>query len=262
MSGRCPSCGAAASGKFCSQCGASLGSQRCRQCNAETAAGARFCASCGASLGAAGPTPVLDVAGARPLSASARGPSQLLPFAIAGIAVLAFALVLAFRNQPGGTPAVDGPPAAAQGGLPDLSQMSPREAFNRLFTRVMTASEQGDTATSNRFTPMALMAYRNLPEVDIDARYDVALIHLHAGDIDAARALADSIQQEQSKHLFGFVLRAAIARFEQQQEVARKAYREYLAVEADELKANRPEYEAHRSMLDNFKQTALRETGQ
>ena len=147
----------------------------------------------------------------------------------------------------------------ASGGLPDLSQMSPREAFNRLFTRVMTASEQGDSAQANRFMPMALMAYRNLPEVDvdIDARYDVALIHLHAGDITAARALADTIQAEQPKHLFGFVLRVAIARFDGKPDAAKTAYRQYLAAVDEELGANRPEYEAHRSMLDNFRQTAI-----
>jgi hypothetical protein len=183
----------------------------------------------------------------------------VLPFAIAGIAVLVFALTLAFRNQPS-TPAVAAPAPAQSGGLPDLSQMTPREAFNRLFTRVMTASEQGDSATANRFLPMALMAYRNLSEVDIDARYDVALIHLHAGDITAARALADTIQREQANHLFGYVLRAAIARFDNQPASARAAYREFLAQADVELKAGRPEYEAHRSMLDNSRQTAINET--
>jgi hypothetical protein len=34
------------------------------------------------------------------------------------------------------------------------------------------------------------------------------------------------------------------------------AYRGFLAVADEELKANRPEYVAHRSMLDNFRQTA------
>jgi hypothetical protein len=191
--------------------------------------------------------------------AAAAGSRNVVPFAVAGVAVLIFALTLAFRSQPA-TPAAPAPVAAQPGGLPDLSTMTPRDAFNRLFTRVMTASEQGDTATANRFTPMALMAYRNLPEVDIDARYDVALIHLHAGDIQAARALADTIQREEAKHLFGFVLRAAIARFDNQPAAARSAYRDFLALADQELKANRPEYDAHRSMLENFRQTAMSET--
>jgi hypothetical protein len=88
----------------------------------------------------------------------------------------------------------------------------------------------------------------------------VALIHLHAGDIQAARALADTIQREEAKHLFGFVLRAAIARFDNQPAAARSAYRDFLALADQELKANRPEYDAHRSMLENFRQTAMSET--
>ena len=199
---------------------------------------------------------------ATPAGVRTGGNRSVVPFAIAGVAVLIFALTLAFRSQPAGAPqaAPAGAPAASGGTPPDLSQMTPREAFNRLFTRVMTASEQGDTATASRFTPMALMAYRNLPEVDIDARYDVALIHLHVGDIAAARALADTIQREQSNHLFGYVLRAAIARFDNQPAEAGAAYREFLAQAEAELKAGRPEYDAHRSMLDSFRQTALNET--
>jgi hypothetical protein len=185
-----------------------------------------------------------------------------VPFAVVGGVVLVIALVLALRSQPSGaaSPQSAEALAAPQGRPPDLSQMTPREAFDRLFTRVMTASERGDTATANRFTPMALMAYGNLPDVDIDARYDVALIHLHAGNIDAARALADTIQAEQPKHLFGFVLQAAIARFDGKPAQAKEVYRQFLAVVDQELKANRPEYDAHRSMLDNFRQTAVSET--
>jgi len=220
----------------------------CGKCGVSVAAGARFCAACGTTVGAAGTSASQQPpAGGRPV----------LPFAIAGVAVLVFVLVLALRGKPAGAPPQAIQSAPSSGSLPDLSQMSPREAFNRLFTRVMTASEQGDTAQANRFMPMALMAYRNLPEVDIDARYDVALIHLHAGDIAAARALADTIQAERSKHLFGFVLRAAIARFDGKPDAAKAAYRQYLAVADEELRANRPEYDAHRSMLDSFRQTAI-----
>src|SRR4030095_4488668 len=185
MSGRCPACGASAAGKFCSQCGASMAPQTCRKCGSAVAAGARFCASCGTAVGAGMPpaTPTVMGAGRSPL-----------PFAVAGGAVLDIALVPAPRSQPSGAaaPQQAEPLAAPQGRPPDLSQMTPREAFDRLFTRVMTAWERGDSATANRFTPMALMAYGNLPDVDIDARYDAALIHLHGGSTDAARALADT----------------------------------------------------------------------
>ena len=84
------------------------------------------------------------------------------------------------------------PPVAA----PDISQMSPRERFDRLYNRIMTAQEQGDQATVETFTPMALMAYAQLPEVDADAQYHLALLRLHAGDVAGAQAADAALVDE------------------------------------------------------------------
>ena len=190
----------------------------------------------------------------------------MLPFGIAAGAGLVVALIIAYRSQgPAAAATVAAPPeapfAAPGGGTPpDLSKMSPREAFDRLFTRVMTASENGDTAQANRFTPMAIMAYGNLPDVDADARYDMALIKLHAGDFAGARALADTIRTQEPKHLFGFVLQAALGQFEKHPDQVTAAYRGFLAAVDGELKVNRPEYVAHRAMLDSFRQAAEQAT--
>ena len=189
----------------------------------------------------------------------------MLPFAVAAGAGLLVALVFVYRTQApaAATQAAPAAPFAATPGggtPPDLSKMTPREAFDRLFTRVMTASENGDTAQANRFTPMAIMAYGNLPEADADARYDVALIKLHAGDFAGARALADTIRTQEPKHLFGFVLQAALGQFEKQPDQVTAAYRGFLAVVDEELKANRPEYTAHRGMLDSFRTAAEQAT--
>jgi len=81
--------------------------------------------------------------------------------------------------------------AAAGGPPPDISNMSPRERFDRLYNRVMTAAENGDEATVTNFSPMALSAYGMLDTVDADARYHAALIKLHTGDIDGATALGE-----------------------------------------------------------------------
>src|SRR2546423_1717293 len=54
----------------------------------------------------------------------------------------------------------------AAGPAPDISQMSPRERFDRLFNRIMQAAQQGDSAQVQRFTPMALGAYAQLDSVD------------------------------------------------------------------------------------------------
>ena len=194
------------------------------------------------------------------------GGRSILPVAIAGVAVIAAVLVFVTRSSPPAAPGVAGAAAApfaggGDGTPPDLSQMSPRDQFDRLFNRIMAASEQGDTATANRFSPMALMAYQNLPEVDQDARYHAAMLRLHGGDIEGAQALADTIGTMQKGHLFSYVLNAAIARFENDQAKLKLNYDGYLAHLDAEMAAGRAEYQDHKTMLDNFTTTARAATG-
>ncbi|MEK6597067.1 MAG: hypothetical protein AABY91_01945, partial [Gemmatimonadota bacterium] len=160
------------------------------------------------------------------------------------MAVIALVVVLIQRGEPAAAPQGAVAPFAdgAGGTPPDLSSMTPREQFDRLYDRVMRAAEQGDTATVNGFSPMALQAYRNLESVDADARYDIAMIRLHTGDIAGARALADSILADQPDHLFGYVLQAALARFEGDDGQLREIYRRFLGAWDKEMAAKRPEY--------------------
>ena len=74
--------------------------------------------------------------------------------------------------------------------------MSPRERFNRLYNRIMRGAEAGDEATVTRFTPMALMAYAQLDTIDADARFHAALLQVHTGNADAARALGDTVLRQ------------------------------------------------------------------
>ena len=73
-------------------------------------------------------------------------------------------------SDPANAGAVAGDTTARAGAAPDISQLSPRERFDRLFNRIMQAAEQGDTAQVRRFTPMALGAYAQLDTIDADAR--------------------------------------------------------------------------------------------
>ena len=91
-------------------------------------------------------------------------------------------------------PAMATASASQNGGpAPDISNMTPRERFNRLYNRVMQAAQSGDEATVSRFTPMALAAYAQLDTIDSDARYHAALLKVHTGNVAESRALADTI---------------------------------------------------------------------
>ena len=172
--------------------------------------------------------------------------------------LLAVLLVMLARNSPGpAAPPVTPEQAAAAEAPPDISNMSPRERFNRLYNRIMTAAQSGDEATAERFMPMALMAYAQLDTVDADARYHAALLKAHTGDVEASGALADSILAHNPGHLFGYVIRGTVARFRKDQKGLDAAYRGFLKRYDEEMKAGRQEYGEHQTSLDDFRRAAL-----
>ncbi|MBP6670346.1 MAG: zinc ribbon domain-containing protein [Gemmatimonadales bacterium] len=253
MSATCPSCGKESGGKFCRHCGATLDARSCGKCGQALAPNARFCASCGASTAAvpAGP------AG-----------NPILWFAAGGLTVaLVGAAVLALSKGNAAAPEVAAATAPFAAGADDpsavdLASMTPRERFDRLFNRIMRSAEQGDANTVTSFAPMALQAYGMLDTVDADARYHAALIMLHTSDVDGARALADTILKQQPGHLFGYVIKGTIARFQSDQAGLKKSYADFLAHYDTESKQARPEYSEHPRALEEFLKAAQAARGQ
>jgi hypothetical protein len=145
-----------------------------------------------------------------------------------------------------------------EGPAPDISRMTPRERFDRLFNRIMQAAERGDTSEVERFTPMALGAYGQLDTVDVDARYHSAVLRMQIGDLPAARALADTILAESPGHLFGYVIRGTSARLQNDRPALARAQREFLAGYDSAVRSNRVEYLEHKPVLDEFKKEAER----
>lgn len=148
-------------------------------------------------------------------------------------------------------------PAPADGAPPDISAMSPRERFNRLYNRVMRSAEAGDEASVSRFTPMALMAYSQLDTIDADARFHAALLRIHTGDAAAARALGDTVLAETPGHLFGYVILGTVARWQKNDKALGQAYAGFLQHYDEEMKLNREEYGEHQSSLSDFRRAAL-----
>lgn len=251
---KCPSCGAGASGRFCSSCGAALAGGACGSCGEPLAAGARFCRACGTTAGTPAPRGTAPAA-------------DRTPWIVAGIAAVAFlAVTIAWlaRGETGAaatTVATSAPSdATAAADLVDLSSMTPKERFDRLYNRVMRAAEAGDMATVDRFSPMAVMAYAQLDSVDADARYHLSMLLLHTGQVPAAKAAADSIQLAQPKHLFGYMIAGSVARFRKDTPALQAAYRGFLAAYEAELAAGRQEYQEHERAVADFRAAALEGT--
>ena len=182
---------------------------------------------------------------------------------IAGAAVLITVAVVSYHLGRGSLPAptVADMGNAGNAGLtqgtsaaraPDISRMTPRERFDRLWERVMRAVENQSSDTVLMFAPMALGAYSQLEAVDIDARFHAALIHLAVGEWREARALADTIAATQNTHLFAFVIRGNAAEQQNDSAARSQAFSDFLANYANEMKANRKEYADHKPVIDDF----------
>ncbi len=145
---------------------------------------------------------------------------------------------------------------AGAGPLPDLSTMTPREAFDRLYNRIMRASESGDQQTVTTMTPMAMMAYERLETIDADARFHLATLKLHSGDVAGAAAIADTLLIQDPGHLFGYVIQGTVARWNKDDAALKKAYKAFLSHYDAEMKKGRPEYGDHERMMTDFHQAA------
>ncbi|MFL5582313.1 MAG: zinc ribbon domain-containing protein [Gemmatimonadaceae bacterium] len=257
----CPNCSAPAAGKFCAECGAAVGGATCAACRASLTPGARFCHRCGTPAGAAAPAPA-PASGGRPAAAG-----STLPWAVAGIALLALVAFAAARNfNARRGSALDGPSnAIPQAGLdfpagdagpagraPDISQMSPAERADRLHDRVMRLASQGRVDSVQFFLPMAVQAYADLAAAEplsVDQRYHLGLLHEVGGNAAAAAAQADTILRDDPTHLLGLALAARAAGMRRDAAAQRTFRQKLLAAEAEEMAKTRPEYEAHRADL-------------
>jgi hypothetical protein len=186
--------------------------------------------------------------------------------ATGGAIVGVLALVIFFLSR--GTSAAPPPAEVAAGGVeapfagtgggtpPDISQMSPRERFDRLYNRIMKAAESGDQGTVSQFTPMALMAYQQLDTIDADARFHAALLKLHTEDVAGAKALGDTVLLKNPGHLFGYIILGTAARWAKDDAGLKRQYAAFLKHYDAEMKADRPEYRDHARSVEDFKKAA------
>jgi len=215
----------------------------CPACYATLNAEARYCHRCGRAVAGEGE----------------RAP-WIIAWALVLLALGGIVYFVATKGNAAARPemANTGAPLAggAAGAPPDISQMSPRERFLRLSDRIMSAAAQGDTATANRFAPMAVQAYGMLDSYDPDVRFHAGTIYIRLGRYPEALALADTIQAEAKDHLFGDLLRAEAGQASGDRALFDRSRRAFLAHYASQIASGRPEYQDHQAMLDEFRKQA------
>ena len=249
-SNTCPSCGAAGEGRFCASCGTALAGASCASCAAALTPGSHFCHRCGTPAGA-GPV------------ATSRGFGAALPWGVAALAlccVIALVVGQRFGDRPmaagtadvldgangqGATPitapGAAGAPAGQMPRAPDISQMTPAQRAERLYDRIMTENEAGNTETVKTFMPMAVAAYEMIAPLNLDQRYDLGRLGEVGGDLALARAEADTILATRPTHLLGLSLAARLARQAGDLTRARQLDARLLAAEPKERTAGLPE---------------------
>lgn len=219
----------------------------CASCGGKIAAGARFCQHCGRSV-----------------SGDAAGLLNAQTMTVAGAACLSLVAVgLLFSSViDDGAPApttvspsrTDSP---APGQPPDLSTMTPREAADRLFNRVMMADEQGNDEEVAQFAPMAIAAYDRLNELDLDALYHVGLIHAATEDGEDAFDVVERLRAVVPGHLLAITLEHRLATAANDQVLADRAIERFRAAYEEEIQVDRPEYRDHRRQIDLFRETIV-----
>jgi len=150
------------------------------------------------------------------------------------------------------------PPSPTGAAAVDISSMTPQERASRLFDRIMRLSEEGKRDSVELFASMAIPVYESLGPLDLDARYDLGRIAQVSGQLDLARAQADSILAQSPDHLLGLILAAAVADARGNQAERATFERRLLAAETSQLARGLEEYTRHRIDIDGALAAARR----
>ena len=106
------------------------------------------------------------------------------------------------------------------------------------------------------FGPMALQAAAMLGTLNDDQHYHVGLINAALGHFAATAAEADTIAKDDPHHLFVPLLRWEVANHDNDTAGMRRAYRQFLDNYGREIATGKPEYAAHKTRLDAFREEA------
>ena len=247
----CSHCGAeSAEGNFCSQCGKSLAPAACQACGQHPPPGSVYCTLCGELM--AGSLP----AGFAGLPEKSK---KNLVWGLAGTGLAAAILFVAWPvYSPGDSGSAERPsaPLATGASSVDLSSMTPREAADRLFNRVMAAVEQDDSEEVVQFLPMAIRAYEMAEPLDLDGKFHLAVLRMEGALTEAGLSAAEEILAVSPNHLLGLGVAADAALALGDSVKALSYYRRWLDVYDGELERGLPEYLNHERMLPDMESRA------
>ena len=178
---------------------------------------------------------------------------------MAGALLLGLILVIAYPVYGPGRPA--SPPPVATGPVSgaasvDLSSMTPREAADRLFNRVMTAVAADDSTEVVSFLPMAIRALELAEPLDTDGKFHLVLLRLTGRFNAEALDGAEEILSEQPSHLLGLAMAGDASLALGDSVAARTYYGRWLDAYETESGKDLLEYRDHAPMFPEMQITA------
>jgi len=229
----------------------------CVSCNEPTIKNANFCHNCGRSIGNT-PKPAMS------------GTKMILFLGITMVVSISstFGLMLyldgknevatitAFPSRLNATNSNNQPSR-----LPDLSTMTPREAADRLFNRVMSASETGNQEEANRFAPMAVQAYIRVINIDVDGLFHLGLLYLVREDFQNAIEHVRKIRFSSPNHLLATLLEHKVAEQTGDKLGQILASTKFLSAYQNEINSGRPEYSAHKKSIEKLRSKLIQTGG-
>jgi len=222
----------------------------CPSCGAIPLSEAVFCHVCGASLNE------------RPGGSKWSAGRLWALSTVAAVIVVAVIILAAVSERDTAPTSLTALPAPVFDAPPDLTQMTQREAADRLFNRIMTASEQGKPAEAQRFVPMAVQAYEGLPALDRDAHYHLSLIHGVNRDHAKRNHHIAALRDGAPDHLLALIVEHDIARQAGDRAAVSRTIASFSAAYGAEIAKRRPEYEAHRKTIERFRASVALQTAQ
>lgn len=238
---------------FCSRCGGALRGSPCPGCSAPSEVEDRFCTQCGEELRAKRP---------RAAFAGARSPIVV----VSALALVAIVLLVVQQTSNSdditATPPIPPPGTLGPTSAVDLESMTPREAADRLFIRVMTAVESGDQAQAELFLPMAIASYDRIAALTLDDRFHLSLLFALSGDGASALEVAEAGLAIRPTHLLCLAAAAEAALLQEDETQARVHYQTLVDVYDEEVGADLVEYGpqsegGHANLLPVLREEAL-----
>ena len=155
-----------------------------------------------------------------------------------------------------------GDQGAPVGGAPtgaravDLDSMTPVEAADALYDRIMRAVARGDSVEAQQFMPMALDAYEIARPLNADGLFHLSLLQRTATRLDDALATAQQILSANPDHLLGLSAAGEVLAELGRSDEAAAQYQHVVDVYDAQMAAPLPEYVDHSTITDTLKRDA------